>query len=247
MGVLHPKTTYTMRRATSISARTATVARPAARSASRLQLSQVATRTFVSGTAQATSSSARTGAMLIGAAAFAGASYYSFASVKADDKVPHTGLPGTRFERTFIAIKPDGVQRGIVGEIIQRFEKKGYKLVGLKVVKPTKQFAEQHYADLSKKPFFPSLVNYFSSGPVVAMVFEGRNAIVNGRKIVGATNPADAEAGSVRGDLCIDIGRNIIHGSDGPESAKDEISLWFKEGELANWESENAKWVYEKL
>jgi hypothetical protein len=115
-------------------------------------------------------------------------------------------------------------------------------------------------------------VNYFSSGPVVAMVFEGRNAIVNGRKIVGATNPADAEAGSVRGDLCIDIGRNIIHGSDGPESAKDEISLWyhrhitspplsllaglsahtrsshrFKEGELANWESENAKWVYEKL
>merc|ERR1712000_574817 len=92
------------------------------------------------------------------------------------------------------------------GEIIQRFEKKGYKLVGLKVVKPTKQFAEQHYADLSKKPFFPSLVNYFSSGPVVAMVFEGRNAIVNGRKIVGATNPADAEAGSVRGDLCIDIG-----------------------------------------
>merc|ERR1711879_297507 len=154
--------TYTMRRATSISARTATVARPAARSASRLQLSQVATRTFVSGTAQATSSSARTGAMLIGATAFAGASYYSFASVKADDKVPHTGLPGTRFERTFIAIKPDGVQRGIVGEIIQRFEKKGYKLVG--------------------------------------------------RKIVGATNPADAEAGSVRGDLCIDIGRNIIHG-----------------------------------
>jgi nucleoside-diphosphate kinase len=185
----------------------------------------------------------------LGATAFAGASYYSFAntSVKADDKVPHTGIPGTRFERTFIAIKPDGVQRGIVGEIIQRFEKKGYKLVGLKVVKPTKQFAEQHYADLSKKPFFPSLVNYFSSGPVVAMVWEGRNAIVNGRKIVGATNPADAEAGSVRGDLCIDIGRNIIHGSDGPESAKDEISLWFKEGEVASWESENAKWVYEKL
>jgi nucleoside-diphosphate kinase len=185
----------------------------------------------------------------MGATAFVGVAYYNYArsSVSANDKVPHTGLPGTRFERTFIAIKPDGVQRGLIGEIVKRFEDKGYKLVAIKMIRPTKEFAEKHYQDLSKKPFFPSLVSYFSSGPVVAMVWEGRNVIANGRKIVGATNPADAEAGSVRGDLCIDIGRNIIHGSDGPESAKDEISLWFKEGEIANWESENAKWVYEKL
>jgi len=186
---------------------------------------------------------------LVGATAFAGAAYYGLAgsSVEAAEKVPYTGQPGTRFERTFIAIKPDGVHRGLVGEIIRRFEDKGYKLVAIKMITPTKQFAEKHYQDLAKKPFFPGLVNYFSSGPVVAMVWEGRNVIVNGRKIVGATNPADAEAGSVRGDLCIDIGRNIIHGSDGPESAKDEISLWFNEGEISNWESENAKWVYEKL
>jgi len=231
-----------MRRASSLAARTAT------RSATRLQVPRVAARSFASGTAHTLSS--RIGVTFaLGATAFAGAAYYNLSSstVCADDKVPLTGIPGSRFERTFIAIKPDGVQRGIVGEIIQRFEKKGYKLVGIKVIRPTKQFAEQHYQDLSKKPFFPSLVNYFSSGPVVAMVWEGRNVIVNGRKIVGATNPSDAEAGSVRGDLCIDIGRNIIHGSDGPESAKDEISLWFKEGEVANWESENAKWVYEKL
>eukprot|EP01090_Pellita_catalonica_P001323 TRINITY_DN1102_c0_g1_i1.p1 TRINITY_DN1102_c0_g1~~TRINITY_DN1102_c0_g1_i1.p1 ORF type:complete len:242 (+),score=31.52 TRINITY_DN1102_c0_g1_i1:91-816(+) len=163
------------------------------------------------------------------------------------DGVPHVGQPGTRFERTFIAVKPDGVNRGLTGEIIQRFERKGYKLVGLKLVYPTRQFAEKHYADLSKKPFFPGLVKYFSSGPVVAMVWEGKNVIKNGRKIVGATNPDDSEAGSIRGDLCIDIGRNIIHGSDCPEGAAHEITLWFNQSEISSYERSDVVWLYEKV
>lgn len=104
-------------------------------------------------------------------------------------------------------IQPDGVQRQIVGEIIKRFEQKGYKLVALKLVHPSEDFAKEHYSDLSTKPFFPGLVKYFSSGPVVAMVWEGRNVIKGGRKLVGATNPDQSEPGSIRGDLAVDVGR----------------------------------------
>jgi nucleoside-diphosphate kinase len=160
--------------------------------------------------------------------------------------VPFYGVPGTKNERTFIAIKPDGVHRFLIGEIISRFEKKGYKLVGLKVVHPTEDFAKKHYADLAGRPFFPALVQYFSSGPVVAMVWEGRNAITNGRKLVGATNPDDAAPGSIRGDLALQTGRNIIHGSDGPQSAKDEISLWFTEKEIVPWDTVQDKWIHEQ-
>jgi len=163
----------------------------------------------------------------------------------ASDKVPHYGAPGTKKERTFIAVKPDGVHRNLVGQIIHRFEAKGYKLVGIKVLVPSKQHAEKHYSDLSSRPFFPGLVKYFSSGPVVAMVWEGKNVIAGGRKLVGATDPNSAEPGSIRGDLCIAIGRNIIHGSDSPDSAKAEISLWFKEDEVADYELGLDKWVYE--
>eukprot|EP01130_Rhizamoeba_saxonica_P001642 TRINITY_DN11519_c0_g1_i1.p1 TRINITY_DN11519_c0_g1~~TRINITY_DN11519_c0_g1_i1.p1 ORF type:complete len:221 (+),score=81.31 TRINITY_DN11519_c0_g1_i1:97-663(+) len=145
------------------------------------------------------------------------------------EPLPVHGAPGTNQERTFIAIKPDGVQRTIVGEIIARFEKKGYKLVGLKLVHSSKEFAEVHYQDLSSKPFFPSLVDYFSSGPIVAMVWEGKGAILGGRRLVGATNPDDSTPGSIRGDLCLDIGRNIIHGSDSAEAAEHEINLWFND------------------
>jgi len=166
--------------------------------------------------------------------------------VAAADKVPHGGLPGTQFERTFIAVKPDGVQRGLVGEVIKRFETRGYKLVAIKLIWPTREFAEQHYSDLSKKPFFGGLVKYFSSGPVVAMVWEGKGVIKGGRSLVGATNPADALPGSLRGDLCIDVGRNIVHGSDAPDSAKAEITLWFKETELSNYDQASAQWVYEQ-
>lgn len=150
-------------------------------------------------------------------------------------------------QRTFIAVKPDGVARGLIGEIIARFEKKGYKLVGLKLVHPTKEEAKKHYADLSSKPFFNGLTDYFSSGPVVAMVWEGKDVVKNGRKLLGATNPADSCPGSIRGDLCIDVGRNVIHGSDSPESAQHEIDLWFSEAELHDWKQAQASWIYEKM
>jgi len=160
--------------------------------------------------------------------------------------VPRAGLPGTNFERTFIAIKPDGVQRGKVGNIIARFENKGYKLVAMKMMTPTKEKAAGHYADLAKKPFFQGLVDYFASGPIVAMVWEGINAIAQGRVLLGATNPADSLPGTIRGDLCVDIGRNICHGSDGPESAKKEIEFWFRDNEINNYTSHSNMWVYEK-
>lgn len=160
--------------------------------------------------------------------------------------VPRSGLPGTNFERTFIAIKPDGVQRNKVGNIIARFENKGYKLVALKMTTPSKEKAAGHYADLAKKPFFQGLVDYFSSGPIVAMCWEGVNAIAQGRALLGATNPKDSLPGTIRGDLCVDIGRNICHGSDSPESAKHEIEFWFDESEINSYTSHSHTWVYEK-
>ncbi|KAI3676800.1 hypothetical protein L1987_86413 [Smallanthus sonchifolius] len=147
-------------------------------------------------------------------------------------------------EQTFIMIKPDGVQRGLVGEIIGRFEKKGFSLKGLKLLTVDQAFAEKHYADLSSKPFFNGLVEYIVSGPVVAMVWEGKNVVTTGRKIIGATNPAESAPGTIRGDFAIDIGRNVIHGSDAVESAKKEIGLWFPEG-VANWSSSLHPWIYE--
>ncbi|KAB2620688.1 nucleoside diphosphate kinase 3-like [Pyrus ussuriensis x Pyrus communis] len=135
-------------------------------------------------------------------------------------------------ERTFIAIKPDGVQRGLIAEIISRFERKGFKLVGIKVVVPTKDFAQEHYHDLKERPFFSGLCDFLSSGPVIAMVWEGEGVIKYGRKLIGATDPQKSEPGTIRGDLAVVVGRNIIHGSDGPETAKDEINLWFKPNEL---------------
>jgi nucleoside-diphosphate kinase len=147
-------------------------------------------------------------------------------------------------ERSFIMIKPDGVQRGLVGEIISRFEKKGFKLVGMKLTRPGKEKFEQHYADLSKKPFFAGLVEYANSGPVVAMVWEGHNVVATGRKMLGATRPDDSAPGTIRGDLCIDVGRNVIHGSDSVDSANKEIALWFGE-ELVSWAHHSNSWVYE--
>ncbi|KAG8363455.1 hypothetical protein BUALT_Bualt19G0024300 [Buddleja alternifolia] len=147
-------------------------------------------------------------------------------------------------EQTFIMIKPDGVQRGLVGEIIGRFEKKGFTLKGLKFITVDQAFAEKHYADLSAKPFFNGLVEYIVSGPVVAMVWEGKNVVTTGRKIIGATNPAESAPGTIRGDYAIDIGRNVIHGSDAVESARKEIALWFPEG-IAEWRSSQHSWIYE--
>ena len=148
-------------------------------------------------------------------------------------------------ERTFIAIKPDGVQRGLIAEIIGRFEKKGFKLVALKQLIPTKELAEKHYGIHKERPFFANLVDFISSGPVVAMVWEGPDVILSARKLIGATKPSESEPGTIRGDFAIDIGRNIIHGSDGEDTANFEINLWFDENDLCDWKVSDNQWRIE--
>ncbi|TGJ79528.1 hypothetical protein E0Z10_g9235 [Xylaria hypoxylon] len=149
-------------------------------------------------------------------------------------------------EQTFIAIKPDGVQRGLVGSIIARFENRGYKLAAIKLISPGKAHLEEHYSDLKDKPFFAGLVEYMNSGPICAMVWEGRDAVKTGRTLLGATNPLASAPGTIRGDFAIDVGRNVCHGSDSVENAQKEIALWFKEGEVVSWKSAQASWIYEK-
>ncbi|RMZ55617.1 hypothetical protein APUTEX25_000200, partial [Auxenochlorella protothecoides] len=135
---------------------------------------------------------------------------------------------------TYVMIKPDGVQRGLVAPILERFLSKGYTLRGLKFLNVSKEHAERHYADLSSKPFFGGLIEYITSGPVVAIALEGKCVVEQARKIIGATNPLAADPGSIRGQFCIDIGRNIIHGSDTVENAQKELALWFPEGLVDN-------------
>ncbi|KAG5185456.1 nucleoside diphosphate kinase B [Tribonema minus] len=147
-------------------------------------------------------------------------------------------------EQTYIMVKPDGVMRSIVGEIIKRFETKGYKLVALKMAVPSREHLEKHYEDLNGRPFFAGLINYMASGPVVCMVWEGRNVVLEGRKMLGATKPSESALGTIRGDFCIDVGRNVCHGSDAVESAQKEIALWFPEG-LCEYEKPTVSWVYE--
>ncbi|XP_023864228.1 nucleoside diphosphate kinase A [Salvelinus sp. IW2-2015] len=147
-------------------------------------------------------------------------------------------------ERTFIAVKPDGVQRRLVGDIIKRFELKGFKMVGMKLIQAPESLLKEHYADLKDRPFFPGLVSYMTSGPVVAMVWEGLNVVKTGRVMLGETNPADSKPGTIRGDYCIQVGRNIIHGSDSVESANREIKLWFKPEELYSYTSCSSSWLY---
>lgn len=134
--------------------------------------------------------------------------------------------------RTFAMVKPDGVEKGLVGEIISRFEKKGLKIVALKIMRITPELAEKHYGEHKGKPFFADLVNFITSGPVAAMVLEGENVIPTVRTMMGATNPQDAAPGTIRGDFALTIDENIIHGSDSPESAMREIGLFFKEEEI---------------
>merc|ERR1712000_156868 len=149
-------------------------------------------------------------------------------------------------EQTFIAIKPDGVQRGLIGPILSRFENRGFKLVAIKLTTPGKEHLEKHYEDLAGKPFFAGLIEYMNSGPICAMVWEGRDAVKTGRVILGATNPLASAPGTIRGDFAIDVGRNVCHGSDSVENAQKEIALWFKEGEVLSWKTSQFDWVYEK-
>ncbi len=135
-------------------------------------------------------------------------------------------------QRTFIAIKPDAVQRGLIGEIIQRFEKKGFKIVGIKILELNRKTAEKHYEEHVNKPFFENLVSFITSGPVVAITLEGINAVEAARKLIGATNPANADPGTIRADLAHTMERNVIHGSDSLKNAEREIAIFFDESEL---------------
>jgi nucleoside-diphosphate kinase len=150
-------------------------------------------------------------------------------------------------ERTFVMVKPDGVQRGLVGEIISRFEDRGLKLVGAKFMQIDRELAEDHYGEHEDKPFFDDLVEFITAGPVMAMVLEGQDAVSQVRSMMGETDPAESDPGTIRGDLGLDLGRNVIHGSDDqdPGANEREISLFFDDDELAEWERIDETWLYE--
>ena len=148
-------------------------------------------------------------------------------------------------ERTLILIKPDGVERGLIGPIITRFEQRGLKLAGLKLLQVSNQLARQHYAVHEGKPFFEPLIAYITSSPVVAMVLEGPEAVQVARNTIGATRPAEATAGSIRGDFGLMVGRNLVHGSDSPENAAKEVALWFADTELIDYERSVDRWILE--
>jgi len=148
-------------------------------------------------------------------------------------------------ERTLVLIKPDGVQRGLIGEIIRRLEQRGLRLVAAKFQKVDRKLAQRHYAVHEGKPFYAGLLDYITSGPVMAMVWEGPGAIAAVRQTMGATNPANAEPGSVRHDFAVEIGRNLTHASDGPDTAEKEIKLWFREAELIEWPRDADRWIFE--
>lgn len=146
-------------------------------------------------------------------------------------------------EKTFLMVKPDGVQRSLIGEIVSRFEQKGFQLVGSKVMQINEELAGKHYQEHKGKPFFGELVEFVTSGPVFAMVWEGNNIIEIGRNMVGKTNPKDAAPGTIRGDYGISLGMNLIHGSDSPESAEREINLFFNQEELLTYKKDINRWI----
>jgi len=168
------------------------------------------------------------------------------ASEEVELKNPGAFKNAANGERTFIMCKPDAVQRGLVGEIMERFERRGMRLLCAKMMHAPESLLKEHYADLSKKGFFSELIRYMGSGAVVPMVWQGLGAVKQGRVLLGATNPKDSAPGTIRGDLCIDVGRNIIHGSDSVESAEKEIGLWFSQAEITSWRSAQTEWVYEE-
>lgn len=147
-------------------------------------------------------------------------------------------------ERSFVAIKPDAVQRGLIGDIIQRFELKGLKLIGLKLLQVSQELAAQHYAEHKGKPFYDSLISFITSGPVVAMVWQGPKAVATCRQIIGKTKPEEAEPGTVRFDFGLMMERNVVHGADSPENAEREIAIFFGQDELLDeWDRCTDKWM----
>lgn len=160
-----------------------------------------------------------------------------------DLPVPTASLYSVLEERTFVAIKPDAVQRNLIGEIIKRLEQKGLTVVALKLIRPSVELVSEHYGEHKEQYFFQDLVSFFLSGPIVAMVLEGCNAIDTVRKLIGKTQPEDAEAGTIRGDYCFGKGRNLVHASDSIENATREIDLWFSEGEIVSYSKTIDQWV----
>jgi len=148
-------------------------------------------------------------------------------------------------ERTLILVKPDGVQRGLMGEIIGRFERRGLRLIGMKFIQMSEELARLHYAVHEGRPFYEGLVAYITSGPVVAMAWEGNDAILAARNTIGATKPVEAAAGTIRGDLGMEVGRNLVHGSDSPENGISEVNLFFAEDEIVNWNRVTEAWIRE--
>lgn len=148
-------------------------------------------------------------------------------------------------ERTFVMLKPDAVQRALVGEIVARLERKGLKPVAMKFMRLPKELAERHYSEHKGKSFFPGLIEYITSGPVLCMVWEGENAVTGVRALMGKTNPQDAPLGTIRGDLAQQTGRNLVHGSDSPESAKREIQIFFNDYELQDYKRSVDLWLFE--
>jgi nucleoside-diphosphate kinase len=147
-------------------------------------------------------------------------------------------------EKTFLMVKPDGVQRNLIGEIVNRFERKGFKLVGAKLMVISEDLAKNHYAEHKERPFFGELVEFITSGPVFAMVWEGHDVIPTAREMMGKTNPLEAAPGTIRGDFGVTVGKNVIHGSDSPESAEREIALFFNESETTSYEKQDSAWIY---
>ncbi|MCR4440690.1 MAG: nucleoside-diphosphate kinase [Peptococcaceae bacterium] len=147
-------------------------------------------------------------------------------------------------ERTFVMVKPDGVQRGLVARVLGAIEARGYKLIGLKMMSISPRLAAEHYAEHAGKPFYDSLLEHITSGPVAAMVWEGKGVVSGVRAIMGATNPLEAKPGSLRGDYAVSIDRNLVHGSDSEESAEREIRLFFKPEELVSYDRDLDKWIW---
>lgn len=148
-------------------------------------------------------------------------------------------------EQTLVLIKPDGVQRGLIGEVISRLERRGLRLVGAKFVQVTQELAETHYAIHKGKPFYDGLIRYITSSPVMAMVWEGPNAIAAVRQTMGSTKPIEAAPGSIRHDFGLEVGRNLTHASDSPKNGELEVALWFTPQELVSWQRDTDRWIFE--
>lgn len=157
----------------------------------------------------------------------------------------HKPLKETDMERTLIIVKPDAVQRGLIGTIVARFERRGLRITAMKLMHIDEALAQRHYAIHQGKPFYEPLISYITSGPVVVMVLEGNNAIEIARRTMGATNPSEASPGTIRADFGLEIGRNLVHGSDGPDTAAFEVDLFFDEKEILSYQRDTDPWIFE--